>query len=324
MTCLEFYPGPMLRRRRHQDEPDNPAWIDVTLSAAQFLFDPVKIKGVKLSDLFDLVRLNPDLRTVYRRDFIAEFLTETAKGPVDAPDEDPDERIEYLELYRHWEFDSHTRTYEISPRPSLHGVGVVRTKDAQYYKAGERTTWGLLGSHVRTLLNLEIKYKSEVMVTENDTCTRNYGQILAQPCLEQITLGELLAGVFWEISFHGSPDDAEAVAEEIKRRRDEVDEFIRAGNQDGAQDEEGQIKTYGMNEIFGDLHAREFAAAFESVSAPVSVTDLLSALRALDDDVNACAALFEKFGSNSFRPKPECLGMTAIDLRRFIHDAIYK
>ncbi len=79
-----------------------------------------------------------------------------------------------------------------------------------------------------------------------------------------------------------------------------------------------------MNEVFCDLYAREFAAAFESVSAPVLVSDLPSALRALDDDVNACAALFEKFGSNSFRLKPECLGMTAIDLRRFIHGAIYK
>jgi len=98
---------------------------------------------------------------------------------------------------------------------------------------------------VRTLLNLEVKYKAEVMVTENDTCTRNYGQIIAQPRLEQITLGELLAGVFWEISFHGSPDDAEAVAEEIKRRSDEVDEFIRAGDQDGAQNEDNQVKTMG-------------------------------------------------------------------------------
>lgn len=163
-----------------------------------------------------------------------------------------------------------------------------------------------------------------MVVTESDTCTRNYGQILAQPRLAQITLGELLAGVFWELSFHGSPDDAEAVAEEIKRRSNEVDELIRAGNQDGAQDDDGRIKIYGMDEVFGDLYAREFAAAFESVSAPLSVSDLLSALRALDDDVDACAALFEKFGSNSFRPKPECLGMTAIDLRRFIHNAIYE
>lgn len=336
MTLLELHAGPRLLRRRWESRLEGESLTDVTANAAQYLFEPTELKGATLADLFRLVELNPVLREVYHRDFIDEYLAEVAKGPLAAdPEEDPDERIEYLELYNQWELDTSTNVYDAATRPCFHGIGVERVKDSEHYPAGSRTNWGLMGSSVRSLLSLEVRFNPELVVTENDIARKNYGRVVRKESLPPPALGALLSGVFWELSFHGSPASTQEVSENLKAQSDAISErgTVLVGEEGDAEaetevkaegsadslaqaedDDTGPVRVVSADTVFGDLYTRSIARNFVSTSLKASL--LYRFLGDLDDDVVAAPALEAHFGAGTFVLHPECAEMTAYQLRR--------
>jgi hypothetical protein len=160
---------------------------------------------------------------------------------------DPD-GIEYLELYWNlaqdavWEEDKHNpdKTYlQGSKRPDLHGVGYEIQEDIHYqwskpenpaimYSKGSRINWGLSFQSIDQLINLPLRLKSEVTIyNEAEYWRKRSAEIIEVVHFthSQYTLLDILNGLLWEISFHGSPEETkkekERILNEISERIDD-------------------------------------------------------------------------------------------------------
>jgi hypothetical protein len=182
---------------------------------------------VTLADVFRLVMDEPIMQAVFRQDFVAELCAEVRKGPVTKA-EDAWQRIEYLELYQLWHYDTSTATYEEVGRYHLHGVGVVQEADIFEHghiahKKGERTKWSISLSPVRELLHLPVRVNHEVLICEADIDAKQYAKTLQTVKSGRITLGSFIREVLWELSWHGAPADSEKVIQGLKDQMAEID-----------------------------------------------------------------------------------------------------
>ncbi len=197
----------------------------VTERASEFLGEKVTLEdGVTLADLFELLERDHVLLAVFRRDFAVELLAEVraakAAGPWVAPDEPPEERIEYLELYRIWERNAKTHVLEGVAHVSFHGVGPVLEADVLdhghvIHRAGSRIQWGVSTASPASLLGLPLRYRTKVLICEGDLDSREWGRERDAVELAELTLFELLHAVLWELSFHGAGKDREAFLTEL-------------------------------------------------------------------------------------------------------------
>jgi hypothetical protein len=211
--------------------------------------------------LFHLVRLDPDLRLrdvfllmaqcpllaeIERLNWGAEYLEEALS--VDAKPHtgayDP-EGIEYLELRAQWELNTLTNELETDHRLDFHGVGFERREDrlARYpdrdgnpvveYTKGSRTSWAIEFTPLAELLDLPLRVNPVVRVDEADydTAQQRAGDGKITPVAEYKmalgwTLGQVLDGVLYEISFCGGPDGKAEKREELDAISTEVDAAI--------------------------------------------------------------------------------------------------
>lgn len=206
---LRLSTGPALTYHRHGDPVQ-----DVTGRAHEFLNELLDAgEDVTLYDYLALLGISPLLQAVYTRDFAESIFQEVQKGPLEQPAEDP---LEYLELYFQWRLDSSTRAYSGLSRMQLHGIGTVLQEDRDGYKSGQRIAWGLTGLPLRELLSIPVRVNHEVSVIESDADAHAEGKEIQKIHLDAVTLGQVLHGLLWELSFHGSPVQAQAFWEEIK------------------------------------------------------------------------------------------------------------
>ncbi len=133
MSELQLFPGPRLVRKSwvYDDDQGVGDWVstNVTDRAFEYLFhELVTDPEVTLADVFGLVMDEPIMQAVFRQEFVVELCAEVRKGPV-AKEEEAWQRIEYLELYQLWNFETATAIFEEVGRYHLHGVGVVQEAD---------------------------------------------------------------------------------------------------------------------------------------------------------------------------------------------------
>ena len=205
--------------------------FDVSDRALEFLFEPVRFEGdIRLRDVFLVVKQNPVLLTVFRRDWATELLEEALATPVKpyTGEYDPD-GIEYLELYRMWNFNSKTQEYSGISRLDFHGIGYVLKEDIKQddwvmHPAGTRIQWGIDFSPLGELMDLPLRVDSEVVVCEDDVDGGNWGNRVQVAQCNEHTLGQVVHGVFWELSFYGAPESRNAQREELQATVAEVRE----------------------------------------------------------------------------------------------------
>jgi hypothetical protein len=195
---------------------------DVSRNAFEYLFEPVQLAGaLRLKDLFQLVENNPLLVALLRRSWAAELLDEAKSAKVIpytgeyAPD-----GIEFLELYSPWEYNSTTQEYTGLSRLHLHGVGFLLKEDIQRegyleHSAGTRIHWGIDFTSLGELLDIPLRVCAEVTICEGDSGRDNWGGDVAKATYREHTLGQVLDGVFWELSFHGGPAERDARKAEL-------------------------------------------------------------------------------------------------------------
>lgn len=196
--------------------------FDVGNRAIEFLFQPVKLADdLRLRDVFLLVQRNPELLRVLRRDWAEELLAEALQGEAKpyTGEYDP-EGIEFLELYAQWNYNSQTTEYTGISRLDFHGVGYelredVKQGDWVVHVAGSRVQWGISFSPLGELLDIPLRLSPEVLICEDDTASGQWGCKVAEAVCFEVTLGQVLHGVFWELSFNGGPADRQ-------QRRDEL------------------------------------------------------------------------------------------------------
>lgn len=210
---------------------------DVTSDAAFFLMEPVRLEGnIVLRDVFNLLRENELLQTLFTRDWAADYVKAAfaQEGVAYTGAYDPD-GIEYLELYQLWEKDSATEEIVGSHRLSFHGVGFelqddVKDGDWVTHTKGTRINWGIEFSPIHQLINLPLRFNPEVIVCESNHDSKSWGARVATWQIKEPTLGQFLHGILWELSFNGSPEDSQEAAEALRATKTEVDEAIATGD----------------------------------------------------------------------------------------------
>lgn len=196
--------------------------IDINLISHCYLCDFVVMEeGFVLFDLLNILMQNPRLREVFKRDWVDEYLK--AAYDLNAPFV-KDESIEYLELYNIWEKNSKTGVIEGINRYSFHGVGKVLEED--YVESGNliarkgtRIHYGLEFKPIKEIMHLPLIYNPEIRVQEGDPIDwQKYGRKLETVRVETITLMQLINSVFWELSYHGSPEENQALIADMEAK----------------------------------------------------------------------------------------------------------
>jgi len=199
---------------------------DVTDSAFRRLFEQCELEeGVTLKDIlllldehieiFDLVLGN------WCKDFVAEGLDGVQK-PYGAYDK---EAIEYLELRYRVNYDPTEGLYGLT-RLDFGGVGYVLREDPEDdfgHKKGERIPWGVSFTPVNELANIPIRISNEYAIY-NDDIQDNvaWGTELFKGNSPETTLGQILEGIVWELSWHGPPKKRDVFGDSLKETVEKI------------------------------------------------------------------------------------------------------
>lgn len=305
MDELILLPGPRLVRRAPPGVGDEGggqvADDDVTSRAVEFLFEPVRIApGVRLLDIFRLFDACPLLVEVFRRDFAAELVAEARKGALPQTTKgDPPavSGIEWLELYWSWTLDTSTSTFGNTYRLDLHGIGKALQVEAPEYgaRAGDRINWSVSLAPVRELLDLPVRISEELTILEDDVDSTNFGEAIQRAKLRTVTLGQVIHGILYELSFHGGPPQQEEFRGELLRRKREVDE--------------GTAELIAADDVLpADMLAASIDAMFVSLGG-VSPRDVVRSMRLMEDDQAPGLWFDDEFGGavvvrDQFRSRP--------------------
>lgn len=307
--------GPKLTRRdwEYDESRDEGAYIDddVTDQASRHLFSTVAlVPEVTLRDILLLLDIDPLLQEIFAHDWAEELLAEMMDGNVpSAPSIEYDPKgIEYLELYQAWSQDSFSGKLKPIHRLDFHGVGFVLCEDVVRdgcidYRAGERIKWSLSFTSPLKMLHLPVRLNPEVSLREGNMDSVNYSKEIGRMRNPGVTLGQVIHGVLWELSFHGSPAFRDEESAQVKSIADDV----RSG--------EEEATTHRSVDLFSE-YKTNLALCFTN-SAGCSPNDLYAVLQKVGDRDNAEAALREKLNPN-LRLKAEFSSMTGMELRRYV------
>lgn len=210
--------------------------FDITKQAIRHLFEVCELEeGVTLKDIFLLLNTELDIFDAvignWCKDIVTEGLTQPEK-PYDLSTYDPDQ-IEYLELVYTPEYDLDGDDKDVLygiHRPDFGGVGVVLQAENEHHKAGERIAWGVSFTPSNELINIPVKLSDKFSIYEgilkwDKTSTGD--RVLASFSNPTYTLGGILEGIIWELSFHGGPGSR-------KIRKDELDEAVKSIKKENA------------------------------------------------------------------------------------------
>jgi hypothetical protein len=309
MQHLILRPGPQLLMRGFRSDPDDVGGrrgeVDVTGRAHELLFDLITVHAeTTLADIFGLMEASPLLQKFYRRDFAEELCAEARKGAIEPParEQAPHEGIEFLELYQQWGLDTSTNEYSGTQRLHLHGIGHELAEDVPEArrKKGERIEWAVSLTPLRELLSLPVRVNAEVRITEEDASAKAYMSEIRRARNADVTLGQVIRGLLWELSFHGGPQEQLEVSEDLKRRVAEVDA--------------GTVEFVSADDLFEPLHKPGCDALFEELGGR-STREIAAAIRDIDDDQNA-AAWLERVFEGAVVIKPQFRNRSGREFRK--------
>ena len=203
--------------------------FEVTGQAFVYLFEKITLaKSLTLRDIFALVEKSPFLKEYLHHYWIDEFLS-NFKSLTKSHAPTTSRSIEYLELYWSWEYDQESQAYRSPLRPDFHGVGILQQEDLIEHDhvvcpKGQRINWSISTAELGQIIDLPLKICDEVLITE-----------VAPPLkiLCDTTLGQMLEGIFWELSFHGGPGGRRSFNEELAKAAKE--EHLISWNPDSSE-----------------------------------------------------------------------------------------
>lgn len=287
LKSLFLRPGPSLIRNDYNPDQDAFEQSDVTDFAAEYLFELIEPDpDLTLGDILRLIHRCEILQHVFRRDFAVELCAEAIKGPLPPSfDNDPPELkgVEYLELSRHWMLDSSENSYRDTQHLSLRGIGHALDVDAPDHgvKAGERMCWSMAFIPVREMLHLPVRVKESFEICEDDVDSVAYFSSIATARCAEVTLGQFIHCVLWDLSFHGTSENQADIVEEM------LDSYAEFG--------EGTAQSVPADNLLDKMSRASFAAVFETLG-DVPQSDVYRVIRNIPDAAMAMAHLARAFG----------------------------
>jgi len=210
---------------------------DITDLAPKFVFEKCTLEdGVTLKDIFTIINEHMTFFEVLIGNWCTEIVEEGLnKKAKDWSLEPYHEQIDYLEL--RWQL-RHDVDYEDSNKtilagfsfPDFHGVGVELKEDKMFewgeveWPKGERIPWGISFSAANDLISLPVKLEQHIDICNDDVKAPagKWGFPMHSWDGCEYTLGQILYGIIWEMSFMGGPKDREKKSKEIMQAADDV------------------------------------------------------------------------------------------------------
>jgi hypothetical protein len=163
---------------------------DVTEKPCEYLFERCILDDdVTLRDIMLVLNANLEIFNVVLGNWCKEYVTEALSEPADSP-RIKDYNLECLELY--WVFNQSSDDTSGYQMPGFQGVGVEVD--------GQRIDYAIEFIPSYCLLNVPVKLKKTAALYDDD----DYKCELPNPIY---TLGHILMGIIWELSFTGSPEN---------------------------------------------------------------------------------------------------------------------
>ncbi len=213
MTKLTIHKDGKITRSVWNPEDRKMDAYDVTDRAPSFLFQECTVDDdVTLRDVFLILQRDVDLYDTIFQNWCKEIVTEAFENPAKPRDNDGPGQIDYVELCWNLDIDREENTLTFGGFPSFHGYGT--------WDDGTPGPWGVDFSPASTLLDYPLKLNDEIRVIDGAIQTYKGAQF---------TLGQILYGIIWELSFFGGPkEQREAMQslEETMRRIDNGEEEL--------------------------------------------------------------------------------------------------
>jgi DNA-binding transcriptional MerR regulator len=121
---------------------------------------------------------------------------------------------------------------------------------------------------------------AEVRITEEDDSAKAWMREIRRARSTDVTLGQVIRGLLWELSFHGGPQEQQQMLDRLKRQVAEIDA--------------GTATLIPHDELFSDLDQPGCDALFDDLGGR-SPREIARAVRNIEDEENAAACLLRAF-----------------------------
>lgn len=231
MAECEIRKGGRLFTRRFKSEEE---WSDRTDRAPRHLFDSCTLEeGVTLRDIFLLLNSNLEVFDLVLGNWTRE-LTEEALNQPPVPS---DLKYLFLEwapsIQAVWDGRKETDKKHFSGNffPDFHGWGPIEEGGKTY-----DTRWGVSTCSVNSIIDTPLVLKEAYSINDEMAWWKKFrsrGEGEGLPNRDEFivvydkcdfTLGHILYGIVWELSWHGGPKQREEFNSEINRRIDEIND----------------------------------------------------------------------------------------------------
>ncbi len=198
---------------------------DRTVAAPTHLFDHCELADdIMLRDVFHLLNRNLKLYDTIFGNWCKEIVTSGLSKRFKRDPKTDD--IDFLELYCDIAEHDYGKKYPASTsgfrRLSFDGVGVLKKdfKDGSGMKKGDTVRFAVELTEPWKLTSYPLKLRKTIEI-RRELPKKN--ELIATFRNPEFTLGDILYGIIWELSFYGPPETAKKFAESLNKMRDDID-----------------------------------------------------------------------------------------------------
>ncbi len=176
----------------------------VSSDAVGYLFEMLEMEeGIRLGDVFQVLRNNPGLLNIYKNVSGRELLEDAFSGEAmpHSSEYDPD-GVEYLELRRNCRFDRDARTFQPMHLLDLTAVGFSLKepliRDPYAFATGHRQRWSMANAAPSEWMNCPLRFECGTKVWEDYSQRARDKLDFGLP-----VLGQVIYSILHEFSFFG-------------------------------------------------------------------------------------------------------------------------
>lgn len=176
-----------------------------------YLNEYIKLEDITLRDFVNLLYKDRKvLELIYQYTcFFKQWITFLYKLPKYTKQS----KMEYSEISRTLVIDNKN---ELINEFVFHMVSKPLKKDEDWYKKGNRVSYGFLGTEmIREIIDLPLKF----LIKNNFQIEKNKPEFNVENIVyeeKSIKLNDFIYGIFYELSFHGSPKDKDEFAGTVR------------------------------------------------------------------------------------------------------------